>query len=132
MTQTNPITSAHLRPDPSDLRRLLAGTHHNPHAVLGAHEYGDTTVIRTLRPHAAKVVALVRREPYTLEHIDSGLFAGALPFRGLIDYRLEVSDQAGDGLDTHTIADPYLSLPTLGELDLHLFSEGRHERLWEI
>jgi 1,4-alpha-glucan branching enzyme len=27
--------------------------------------------------------------------------------------------------------DPYAFLPTLGELDLHLAGEGRHERLWE-
>ncbi|MGC7322944.1 1,4-alpha-glucan branching enzyme, partial [Mycobacteroides abscessus subsp. massiliense] len=30
------------------------------------------------------------------------------------------------------IADDYRFLPTLGEVDLHLFNEGRHERLWEI
>ena len=32
----------------------------------------------------------------------------------------------------HTVADAYRFLPTLGEVDLHLFAEGRHERLWEI
>ena len=32
----------------------------------------------------------------------------------------------------HTVADAYRFLPTLGEIDLHLFAEGRHERLWEI
>ena len=40
--------------------------------------------------------------------------------------------QGGDAPDVHTVADPYRFLPTLGELDLHLFSEGRHERLWDI
>jgi len=30
------------------------------------------------------------------------------------------------------VADAYRFLPTLGEVDLHLFAEGRHERLWEI
>ena len=30
------------------------------------------------------------------------------------------------------MADPYRFLPTLGEIDLHLFAEGRHERLWEV
>ncbi len=29
-------------------------------------------------------------------------------------------------------ADPYAFLPTLGNLDLHLISEGRHERLWDV
>ncbi|MEV1199095.1 1,4-alpha-glucan branching protein GlgB, partial [Microbispora rosea] len=28
--------------------------------------------------------------------------------------------------------DPYRHWPTLGELDLHLIGEGRHERLWEV
>jgi 1,4-alpha-glucan branching enzyme len=28
--------------------------------------------------------------------------------------------------------DPYRHLPTLGELDLHLISEGRHEKLWGV
>jgi 1,4-alpha-glucan branching enzyme len=132
MTRTE-IVSKHLAPDPSDLDRLVSGTHHDPHSVLGAHEYGDHTVIRAFRPHAAEVVALVGDERYPLQHIDSGLFAGALPFVDLIDYRLEVSYPGSDGgRDTHIVADGYRFLPTLGEVDLHLFAEGRHERLWEI
>ena len=35
------------------------------------------------------------------------------------------------GGDAVTIADPYAFPPTLGELDLHLISEGRHELLYE-
>ena len=133
MTRTNQLTSPHLRPDPADLNRLLAGEHHNPHAVLGAHEYGDHTVVRAFRPHAVEVAALVGDERYVFSHIDSGIFAVALPFTDLIDYRLEVSYQGGgDVPDMHTVADAYRFLPTLGELDLHLFSEGRHERLWDI
>jgi 1,4-alpha-glucan branching enzyme len=31
---------------------------------------------------------------------------------------------------TFPIDDPYRFLPTLGELDLHLVGEGRHEDLW--
>ena len=30
-----------------------------------------------------------------------------------------------------TVDDPYRRLPTLGEIDLHLIGEGRHERLWD-
>ena len=127
MTRTE-ITSTHLAPDPSDLHRLLSGTHHDPHSVLGAHEYSDHTVIRALRPHADEVVAIVGDKRYPLQHIDSGLFAVALPFTGLIDYRLELTY----GTHTYSVADAYRFLPTLGEVDLHLFSEGRHERLWEV
>ena len=61
MTRTNDITSNHLRPDAADLDRLLAGEHHDPHSILGAHEYGDHTVIRVLRPMRHEVVARDRR-----------------------------------------------------------------------
>ncbi len=51
-----------------------------------------------------------------------------MPFTDLIDYRLEVQYP---GVPAITVADAYRFLPTLGEIDLHLFAEGRHERLWE-
>ena len=34
--------------------------------------------------------------------------------------------------DTVIVDDPYRWLPTLGELDLHLIGEGRHEQLWDV
>ena len=43
-------------------------------------------------------------------------------------YKLEV-DYGESG--TVTIDDPYRFLPTIGELDIHLLGEGRHEELWE-
>ena len=132
MTQTNQRTSPNLRPHTADLNRLLAGEHHDPHSVLGAHEYDDHTVIRAYRPHAVEVVALVGGERYPFQHIEAGLFAVALPFTNLVDYRLEVGYPARTAQDVHTVADAYRFLPTLGEIDLHLFAEGRHERLWEI
>jgi len=132
MTSTNDITTKNLRPDPTELSRLLWGTHHDPHSILGAHEYDDHTVIRVLRPNALEVVALIGKERYTFSHVEDALFAVVLPFTGLIDYRLQVSYPNGDGdPHVHTVADPYRFLPTLGEIDMHLFSEGRHERLWE-
>ena len=128
----NPI-SPNLSPDPGELARLVAGVHHNPHSILGAHEYDEHTVVRTLRPHALDATVLVGGRRYPMTHIDSGLFAVALPFTDLADYRLEVRYPGSDGSPVvHTVADGYRFLPTLGEVDLHLFAEGRHERLWEI
>ena len=43
-------------------------------------------------------------------------------------YRLEVD--YGDA-GTCTIEDPYAFAPTIGELDLHLIGEGRHEEIYE-
>jgi len=45
------------------------------------------------------------------------------------DYRLRITYPAQPPRD---VADGYRFLPTLGSLDLHLISEGRHERLWEV
>ena len=45
------------------------------------------------------------------------------------DYRLEVTYE---GQTPQLADDPYRYLPTVGELDLHLIAEGRHERLWDV
>ena len=45
------------------------------------------------------------------------------------DYRVEVV--YGDGVP-HVVDDAYRYLPTLGEMDLHLINEGRHEQLWDV
>jgi len=130
MTQTNQRTSPHLRPHTADLNRLLIGEHHDPHSILGAHEYSDHTVIRAYRPHAVEVAALIGGERYVFTHIEAGLFAVAVPFTDLVDYRLEVSyDSGGDEPHVHTVADAYRFLPTLGEIDRlgdeeHAFAEG--------
>jgi len=124
---SSPGTRHSARPDAEDLARLLAGTHHNPHSVLGAHPHPSGTVIRALRPDAVAVQARIGAEDYPLEHIDGGLFGAVVPITDLADYRLAVTY----GADTHVVADGYRFLPTLGEVDLHLVVEGRHERLWE-
>ena len=46
-----------------------------------------------------------------------------------LSYRIEAA--YGDQL-THTQVDPYVFLPTLGELDLYLIGEGRHERIYDL
>ena len=111
----------------TDLDQLVAGAHHDPHGILGAHPVGDgTTIVRTLRPEAAAATVVVgdTRTPMTRVH-DGGVFEATLP-AAAGDYRIEVQY----GASTHTVDDPYRWLPTLGELDLHLIAEGRHETLW--
>ncbi|TQM14941.1 1,4-alpha-glucan branching enzyme [Pseudonocardia kunmingensis] len=116
-------------PDPRTIDRLLGGAHHDPHSVLGAHPHRDGTVVRVLRPHADEV-HVVREggegQPLVRVH-DSGLFSGVVPGPPA-DYRLAV--RYGERVDI--VDDPYRWLPTLGEVDLHLIGEGRHERLWDV
>ena len=117
-------TSAELAADPRAMNSVLAGDTHDPHAVLGAHPRGGNTVVRTLRKGAKEVFVLHdgERVPMTPVHPD-GIFAAQLPGT-VLDYRLDV-----DGVEYD---DPYRHLPTLGELDLHLIGEGRHEKLWKV
>lgn len=130
MTKSEQPASPFLAPDAEEWGRLIAGVHHNPHGILGAHEYDDHTVIRVLKPGSAGVTALVGGRRYPFTPIESGLFAVALPMTKLVDYRLEVSRP--DCATPDVVADGYRFLPTLGEIDLHLLAEGRHEHLWEI
>ena len=59
----------------------------------------------------------------------AGLWEALLPKARLpLEYELEVEYPDGN---TFTVRDPYSFLPTLGELDLHLAMEGRHENLYE-
>jgi 1,4-alpha-glucan branching enzyme len=46
-----------------------------------------------------------------------------------MDYRLHV--RWSDGVE-HVQDDPYRFAPTLGQVDLHLVNEGRHEQLWTV
>ena len=143
-------TAAHA-PDPAVTDRLLGGAHHDPHGVLGAHPHADGTIVRVLRPHATSVAVLPDGERGAAHELtkvhEAGLFSGLVPGSGG-DYRLlvrqgggspgaaggagSVGSAAGDTAQEQVVDDPYRWLPTLGEMDLHLIGEGRHERLWDV
>ena len=63
-----------------------------------------------------------------LTHEHEGIWVGVVP----------VAEVPTTGCSSATteepfeIDDPYRFLPTLGEVDLHLINEGRHEQLWEV
>jgi 1,4-alpha-glucan branching enzyme len=112
-----------------ELDRLVGGAHAQPHSILGAHpvEPGHT-VIRTLRPGADAASVIIDGKRLPLEQVHPGGVFAATVDVDPTDYRIEVTY---DG-NTYVVDDPYRWLPTLGELDLHLVSEGRHEELWKV
>ena len=116
----------------ADLQRVIEGRHHDPHSILGPHPHDGAITVRTLRPWAESVTVVARGadgETRTeLEHEHGGVFAGALAVADVPDYRLEVVYSG----DTQVVDDPYRFLPTLGDIDLHLIAEGRHETLWTV
>ncbi|MDX6267842.1 MAG: 1,4-alpha-glucan branching enzyme [Frankiales bacterium] len=112
---------------PEALERVAAGVHHDPHSLLGMHPSGRASVIRALRPGADSVVALLDGERVPLTHVAHGVWEATVdgPVR---DYRLEVGYHG----TSYPADDPYRYLPSLGDIDLHLIGEGRHEQLWEV
>ncbi|MEU4026975.1 1,4-alpha-glucan branching enzyme [Streptomyces anulatus] len=112
--------------DGADRGRLLAGDHHAPHDVLGAHPIPGGVLVRALRPFARSVTVLATGLRAELHDDGDGFFSGVLPVPEAPEYRLEVA------YDDNTIeaGDPYRFWPAIGELDLHLIGEGRHEELW--
>ncbi|MGW8883530.1 1,4-alpha-glucan branching enzyme [Streptomyces sp. NPDC055749] len=112
--------------DGGDRARLLAGEHHAPHDLLGAHLTRGGVEFRALRPFARSVTVLADGLRAELHEDGDGFFAGVLPLSDVPEYRLAVAYEDNE-IEVH---DPYRFLPALGELDLHLIGEGRHEELW--
>ena len=124
---------APLQVDDGTLGRIANGEHHAPHSVLGAHldDYGHVT-IRTVK-HLAEAVSVITSAGETpMQHEAHGVWVAVLePLQHghVPDYRLSVTYP---GAEPVTVDEPYRYLPTVGEVDLHLIGEGRHEKLWEV
>ena len=120
---------------PDELDALLTATHGNPFAFLGPHRVGEGRwAVRVFMPHAREVALLDARRPDApatpMPRVHpSGFFELVLKGKDeRPDYRLRVVPYEGEEF---TSADPYGFGPMLGELDLHLFAEGNHRKLYE-
>ncbi|MGI8664296.1 MAG: 1,4-alpha-glucan branching protein GlgB [Acidimicrobiales bacterium] len=104
-----------------EVQSVLNGTHTNPHGFLGHHG----RIARVWRPGASSVV-VAGIKATTID--DAGLFEAKVA-DDVVAYTVEVAYPDGESF---AYDDPYRHWPTLGELDVHLIGEGRHERLWEV
>ncbi|WP_298872374.1 1,4-alpha-glucan branching protein GlgB [uncultured Microbacterium sp.] len=113
---------------PEILDAVAHGAHHDPHSVLGVHQTGDGWVIRSRRPLAATVVAeLADGTSVPLTHVRGGIWEAAVeahPGAYIVRASYDGSEHVAD--------DGYRHVPSIGELDLHLITEGRHEELWRV
>src|SRR4051812_45007216 len=105
----------------AEVEAIVKGEHRNPHDFLGHHG----GIVRAWRPGAASV--LVAGTEAERVHPD-GLFEARVP-ENIVEYQVEVRYPDGTAI---TIDDPYRHWPTLGDVDLYLIGEGRHEKLWEV
>jgi len=117
---------------PRDTKGLIQAAHRDPHAHLGMHPLPDGgVVVRALRPDADGVWVVLDdggpEHPMARVH-PGGLFEVVLPeLEAVTGYRLHV--RTTDRRDL-VLRDPYTFLPSLGELDVFLAGEGRHEELY--
>ncbi len=112
----------------AQLDQIVDGWHHDPHSILGAHPDGTGIIIRVLRPLAKAVQVVVNEKVHNLVHEHRGIWLGRITGTEIPNYSLLVD--YGDGFIKAD--DAYRFTPTVGELDLHLFNEGRHEKLWNF
>lgn len=125
----------------ASLTQLHEGRLHDPFALLGWHPVADAWQLRVWLPTATAV------------SLDSSSPLGALPLQAFLNpdtglfildltqrqYKLQTAAtrhplvhwQESDGTH-HTVAMPYAFEPFLGELDLHLFSQGQHWRIYDF
>jgi len=114
------------RLEPGHAQALAEGRLGDPFAVLGPQAHGGGRVVRAFLPGAQSVdVCADDGQPIgTLRQSDPpGLFAGYV--EGDRPYRLRIQ---WPGAEQET-EDPYAFGLLLGDLDLHLFNEGRHFEL---
>jgi 1,4-alpha-glucan branching enzyme len=132
------------------LQALAAGLLADPFGVLGPHAVPElkasrskkkqTMMVRAFLPGALRIEALEQGKVLGELQADaqgSGLFSAALalpiPEEGTTlagCYQLRITWPSADGAEmVQESADPYAFGLLLGELDVHLLSEGRHHQL---
>jgi len=115
------------------VEQLLRGQSRTPHDLLGAHLVShdgvDGVVVRARSVHASNMYVVLGDERLPMQREFGELFTLFLPGAVLpMHYRL--CSERVDGTQIE-YDDAYRFTPTLGDVDLHLFGEGRHLRLWE-
>jgi 1,4-alpha-glucan branching enzyme len=121
--------------DYQNVERIRNGEHRDPHSVLGAHEavvHGEKgVVVRAYHPGASGVFCVMPGlKPQHMHNLGGGFFAAFLIGEKLpLKYKLKFCFADGTFQERE---DPYKFLPTVGELDLHLFAQGDHRKLWEV
>jgi 1,4-alpha-glucan branching enzyme len=115
----------------NDYQALLDGTHHDPFRFLGLHSAEDGGYILRIWAPDCRIVRLLRgnNTKLTLLEEQPHLFCCKVDqFLSPTDLQIEFVNRAGATWLSHS---PYTFQPVLGELDLHLISEGQHQQLWK-
>ncbi|MDR0576272.1 MAG: 1,4-alpha-glucan branching protein GlgB [Candidatus Accumulibacter sp.] len=111
------------------LRLITDARHHDPFSVLGRHAEGSDAVVRAFLPGAAEAriaegERVMARRPGS-DHFEWRGDGHDLPPHYSLIWR------DGQGRE-RLVCDPYTFPPQVGDLDLHLFAEGRHRHACNV
>lgn len=118
---------------------LLDNRCEDPRSILGPQHSGAPaghTVVRTMLPdvEAAWLVSASHRTIKPMHRVHPGGLFEALCDNGACDggdYQIQFTSKCDSDSGRKTVHDPYAFEPMLSDLDLHLFGEGNHNRLYE-
>ncbi len=114
----------------ADAEALTGAQHGDPFNVLGPHETDEGRIVRVFLPNAQAVEVLRRSDRSSIGRLQprepAGLFEARIDDR--TPYLLRIT-WPGAIQETE---DPYSFGPVLGDIDLHLFNEGRHFELARV
>src|ERR1044071_9692398 len=118
---------------PDEVNRFVVGEHSDPFRVLGPHRVGEGLEIRVFRPDARRIDIVLDEHPDEVNPAQKiqqdGFFCATIrdATRDL-PYQIRVTAWAGSHYLTR---DPYQYGPIMGEVDLHLFAEGQHWKIYD-
>jgi 1,4-alpha-glucan branching enzyme len=109
---------------------FVRGAHGDPFRLLGPHRAGDDLAVRVFRPEAKEVRVSADGAEVGAERVHrDGFFEARLPNRRRdCDYELRVIRWDGSAF---TERDPYRYGTLMSDVDLHLWGEGQHWRIYE-
>lgn len=121
-----------LTPDHYDVKCLAEGRHYDPFVLLGYHETPtDEWIIREWLPTATR--AWIVDGPQLEAVGNSGVFRARISRadKQHLGNHYAIGWQEADGFE-HQVISSYTFLPQVGDVDLHLFAEGRHWFLYDV
>ena len=121
---------------PEQVNQIVYNLHHDPFEILGRHPYEqngkiESWIVRAYLPNvdAAWVVCPEERTEYPMQSMHNPhFFVCVVQNPKLANYQLRIKE----GDSERVIYDPYdFRSPKLTDLDIHLFAEGNHHRIYE-
>ena len=121
---------------PEQVNQIVHNLHHNPFEVLGRHPHEEngkvqSWIVRAYLPDAsaAWVVCPEKRTEYPMQSMHNPhFFVCVVKDPNFANYQLRIKE----GDRERVIHDPYaFNSPKLTDLDIHLFAEGNHHRIYE-